>query len=1017
MFVGRDRELAELEGAFAKGTSGIGALFLLVGEPGIGKTRFALEAANLARERGHRVSWGRCWEAGGAPTFWPWREALEGLELAFPDVAAIAAGDPGEARFALFREVVGVLSREAARAPLLLVLEDLHAADRSSLQLLELAVTQLRGSRVVVLGTYRDVEASLRAETSDALARIGRAGRVLQLGRLRQDDVTALVRDAIEDADDGLAASVFATTLGNPLFVDELVRDVRTRGTWVGLSIPLGVREIIRQRFSLVSSEARSVLEAGAVLGVEFAASDVARLCAGAGAMLEDATRSGLVTSYRDRVRFSHALYREALYHDLPRARRQELHRQAARALAPSSSRLAETAHHLLESGPEMAAAAIEQAIRAADRALDVFAFDDAMALLERARGVIPNGPLEEELRCRVSVALGEAWVRNGDPAGRARCLEAADAARELGDASLLALAGLAYGAVFTMGGVDPVLVELLVEALARLGEDDSPLRARVMARLAAARQPSLTRDRRRDIELALEAIAMARRVADRRELLGVLHSASGALYGAAPPSVRLPISREQERLAEELDDTTRLVYARVRLAVDHLELADFASYEQLTTSYEALARRLGPAANPWRVPLMRSMQALGTDQFELSKRLQAESRAIESVHPRARRAQAYHRLCHLRAAEHHTEMRAGIAELRGLWLEMPYGAMLAESRVASTLARIGDDGEVRAIVSKLSDDVWGEQINCAALAEAVWSTGDPQQAAKLCPIAAGLGTRWMIYWLDCEIVESPLDRLIAYLQGIMGDWETANRLHARALREVEGVGKRSMAARMRFELGDLMLRLGREPARGRELVAEGRAGASALGLSELVGLIDRRWPLSSPDFAMVLEGEYYAVACARGTLRFKVTRGMQYLARLVAEPGVDVHVLELAGSSELVDRSDAGELLDGAAFRAYRQRVEELRDALEEAEARGDAERAERARGEMEAIAGEIAKATSKGGRARRGESAVDRARSAVQRRIKDALDRIAEQDEALGRKIRRAITTGNHCSYRPSP
>jgi len=101
--------------------------------------------------------------------------------------------------------------------------------------------------------------------------------------------------------------------------------------------------------------------------------------------------------------------------------------------------------------------------------------------------------------------------------------------------------------------------------------------------------------------------------------------------------------------------------------------------------------------------------------------------------------------------------------------------------------------------------------------------------------------------------------------------------------------------------------------------------------------------------------------------------------------------------------------------IRAYRERIEKLREVLEDAEERGDAGRAERARSEMEAIAGEISKATTKGGRARRGESAVDRARSAVQRRIKDALDRIAEQDEVLGEKIRRAVTTGNHCSYRP--
>src|SRR6185436_980252 len=115
-----------------------------------------------------------------------------------------------------------------------------------------------------------------------------------------------------------------------------------------------------------------------------------------------------------------------------------------------------------------------------------------------------------------------------------------------------------------------------LEEALDRLAAaGDTQIRARVMARLAAARQPSPPGpERERDIELAVEAIALGRRVADRRDLLGVLHAASGALYGAADPRIRLPVSLEAEQLAEELGDTARLLGARVRLAMDHLEMA-----------------------------------------------------------------------------------------------------------------------------------------------------------------------------------------------------------------------------------------------------------------------------------------------------------------------------------------------------------------------------------------------------------------------------------------------------------
>src|SRR6185295_1062504 len=135
-----------------------------------------------------------------------------------------------------------------------------------------------------------------------------------------------------------------------------------------------------------------------------------------------------------------------------------------------------------------------------------------------------------------------------------------------LADPVLLAYAGLAYGTVFLMGGVDPILVAMLDESLSGLPEADSALRARVMARLAAARQPSRPAERQRDIDLGLAAIEMARRVADRRELIGVLHAASGVLYGREAPGLRMPISREQEQLAEELGDTTRLLHAKVRL-------------------------------------------------------------------------------------------------------------------------------------------------------------------------------------------------------------------------------------------------------------------------------------------------------------------------------------------------------------------------------------------------------------------------------------------------------------------
>jgi hypothetical protein len=1029
VLVGRDSELAEL-GTALSASATEGCLFLVAGEPGIGKTRLATEAASIARGRGFRVVWGRCWEAGGAPPFWPWREVFDACGAEFPDAAKILTADPGEARFALFREVATTLQREAAREPLLVILEDLHAADQPTLVLLEFIATQLRARPLVIVGTYRDLEARQRPEAGDVLARLGRSARVLPLSPLTEADVGAIVRDTIETADERLATAVFEITHGNPLFVAEVLRDVRTRGTDPGVSVPLGVREVIRRRLSRVPEAVRPALDAASVLGVELSVIVLGRMVGSVDTTVDDAVRSGLVILRDGRLRFSHSLYREGLYHELSRPLRQDLHREAARALGDSGASLAEVAHHLLESGPDCAAQAIDHTVRAASNAVDVFAFEEARALLERASMAVPTGPLESSLRCRVLIAQGEALIRSGDTTGRELCAKAAEMARASGNAALLALAGLAYGSVLIMGGVDPFLVSALDEALSRLPDADTALRARVMARLAAARQPGPPETRERDITLARDAVEMARRVGDRRELLAVLHSASGVMYGAADPTLRLPFTREQERLAEELGDTARLLHARVRLAIDYLELGDFGSYEELASSYEALAQRVGPAAEPWRVPLMRSMLALRKDRFDESLRWQEESRRLDSEQPRAKRAQAFHRICFFRAAERHAELRACIPELRNLWLAMPYGAVLAEARVASVLARLGADEELRDLLARVPEATWAEDINTHWLAEAVWATRDRERAKQLFKLGYPLSTRWMMFWFDCEITEAPGTRVLAYLAGVAGDWKECDRLYDSALHTLESIGRRSMAARMRFELGDLFVREGREPERARRLLGEARALAADVGLADLVALIDRRHPgitsvrvsaISDSalpvarNFTMLAEGEYFAVTASRGVLRFKATRGMQYLARLVSQPDVAVHVLELAGSSDHADRGDAGELLDADAFRAYRARLDVLRETAEDAELRGDTDGAENARDEMESIARELSRATGRGGRARRAESAVDRARSAVQRRLKDAIQRIAEQDAGLGAWLARAVHTGNYCSFRP--
>lgn len=166
--------------------------------------------------------------------------------------------------------------------------------------------------------------------------------------------------------------------------------------------------------------------------------------------------------------------------------------------------------------------------------------------------------------------------------------------------------------------------------------------------------------------------------------------------------------------------------------------------------------------------------------------------------------------------------------------------------------------------------------------------------------------------------------------------------------------------------------------------------------------------------FEMQREGDYWSVRCEDRVFRVKDGKGIAILARLVERPGHEFHVLDVVGSDEAIDRGDAGELLDPQARSQYRARVEELRETIEEAEKQSDLGRAERAQQELDQITAELARAVGLGGKTRRAGAAAERARVNVQRRLRDAANKLAEHDPELGRHLEWAVKTGTYCSYR---
>ena len=582
-FVGRESELAQIAAALDAAAAGRGQLVMLAGEPGIGKTSLGGSRRRAgARERGFTVLWGRCWEAGGAPAYWPWLDLIAELARALdeatlarvlgdgapllgeivpelrarlPDAPAGAPPPVEEARFRLWRAVSALVHEAAEGAAGAAGAR--RSARRRSVVAVAAALPRPPAAPDARCCCSRATATSRRAWTpppASCISRIGREGITLSLARLDRAAASRFVQARVGSVSSDVEARVFDRSQGNPLFLQEMMRLWHEQGADAIAEgvVPNGVRDVIRQRLDRVGADTRALLDlaavAGDVIDPVLLAAAAGRDAAFVGARLAEAGRAGVVAERGARRRFGHALFREVLYRELPEGERRALHGRVAGALERlAPAQLAEIAHHTLEGPPEMLERAVEHSIRAAGRAQELLAYDEAVRTLARARDAVVAAGNPPALRAQVLLALAEARIRRGETvAGREDCREVASIARDMGDAELGARAALTYGSVFVFGVVDPILVGMIEESLEGLPPGDSALRARLMARLAAALQPSPTSAG--PVALAREAIAIARRLGDDSALLDTLFTAIAALMDIVDPAETRALNLEAER-------------------------------------------------------------------------------------------------------------------------------------------------------------------------------------------------------------------------------------------------------------------------------------------------------------------------------------------------------------------------------------------------------------------------------------------------------------------------------------
>lgn len=858
IFVGRQRELASLGARLDSVRDGTAGVCLISGEPGIGKTRLATEVAAAAAERGCTVRWGRCWEGAGAPALWPWTQVLDGGgSLPAPADGRLETDDD---RFVVYEAVAARLRAQSEARPLMVVLDDLHWADRLSLLVLQFVARHLQAAPVLIVGTYREAEAQLDAEHGSILGHLARHATTMPLRGLTTAEIRNLVTQAYDvELSDATAVALREATAGNPFFVDEVMRLLIAEGApdaFDARRVPHGVREATRRRLELLPPDVQVLLRTAAVVGRDVPVAVLEGITGSSRAELnacvDTAVDAGLVAREHagNRFRFTHALVRAALYGDLGTAERAALHRRAGDALervygGDLDEHAAELAHHFAE------AQTTREAIRAARYdlaagadAINRFAYEQAADHARHGLQALASTP-DPDLRVRADLHLleADAYVRlsDADRLKEAASRAAADA-RAAGSNEHLARAAIAYGTMASAWEIDPDGVDLCESALDAVGATRPDLRARLLSSLAwmhatAGDLDGADRPSERGLELARE-------LGDHRTLCRALYVRQEVYYGTARAADQLGLGDELVTVAERHGDVYWRAQGHRCRALPRLALGDVKGFAEDAEAMAKLGATLrsrvhANLGHSWRGVLALLAGRFGEVEAHTNKALSALPRDPDAI-------KSYgSQLFWLR----HEQGRLGeVIPLVAMAIEQEPGLVAVRAVVAHLHAELGDREEaarhlavvLRKGLHKINRD-WGWSVTMTSMAAALALLDDDRPesrdaAASLVELLEPCRGQLVVVAAATHC-PGAFDRYRAMLLSRLARWDEAEAAFAAALRLEEAAPSPPLAARTRYWYARMLLRRddGDDTARARDLLDRCLADATALGMARVV--------------------------------------------------------------------------------------------------------------------------------------------------------------------------------------